>query len=348
MLPLSPESGSYFAAHDTLRSTGPMKQAILFAGSAKLLTSIDIDRLAAALVKPSNMNEAALEHFTALNEQCWVITNTSELATIDQILPTYLPQLAAIARQSSKNQRAAAALTAQGYLLAGLVALDQLDYPNMERYSQLAVEYSKTAGDYNLQVAAFKQQATMYLIEKEPYKALQTYQLTLPFINRISPLLRSRIYQGLANAAARCDQNTEALRYLGLAHETFPSDWEKDPSFLYADSGLSVLHMYDGLTYLDLDQPEKAWQAFDNVDGLNPKITIGETTQLEFMNLQAKTAVAMRNQELTRNLIEIAVAKADALNCKWGRTEAYEIYQQARLIWSNESQIKTLGQLFYK
>src|SRR5260370_9825888 len=125
-----------------------MKQAILFAGSAKLLTSIDIDRLAAALVKPSNMNEAALEHFTALNEQCWVITNTSELATIDQILPTYLPQLAAIARQSSKNHRAAAALTAQGYLLAGLVTLNQLNYPNMQRYTQLVFEYTKTPGCY--------------------------------------------------------------------------------------------------------------------------------------------------------------------------------------------------------
>jgi hypothetical protein len=147
----------------------------------------------------------------------------------------------------------------------------------------------------------------MALIAKNPAQALQVYQKALPFVKNISPLLRSRVYQGLASAAARCGQEKEAERYLGLAHDTFPHDFENDPSFLYADSGLSVLHMYAGLTYLDLDQPENAWNALVQVDGLQPKIAIGEFTQLEFLNLQTRTAVAMGDQERSRTWKKLTV-----------------------------------------
>jgi tetratricopeptide (TPR) repeat protein len=282
-----------------------------------------------------------------LNEKCWHLTNGSEIATIESILPKYVPDLARIARQASRHQGQIASLTAQGYLLGGLVALDQLDHAAMRKYSELAVEYSTLAKDYNLHAAALKQQATMFLIMKEPYKALEIYQQTIPFIKRVSPLLRSRIYQGLADASARCGYDTEADCYLGLAHESFPfSDWERDPSFLYADSGLSVLWMYDGLTRLHLGRPRQALDAFLKVDGIAPKIPIGELTQLEFIDLQAQASVAARDQERSRYYLEAAVAKANALHCRWGRTEALETYQDMRLLWPRESQVKALAQLF--
>jgi tetratricopeptide (TPR) repeat protein len=321
-------------------------QALGIAGASLFLPIETLERIGRAATQPSAMDVASLEEVARINETCWRITNGSETAMIDQIIWDYLPGLATVAQHPFKEQELAANLAAQGYLLAGLVALDRLDFPAMERYSQLAVEHSQLAKDHNLHAAALKQQATMFLIAKEPYKALQTYQKALPFIKLISPLLRSRVYQGLANASARCGLEVDALRYLGQAYETFPDDFERDPSFLYADSGLSVLYMYDGLVRLDLDQPKQAWDAFAKVDGLHPKIVIGELTQLEFMNLQAKAAVAMRNQELSRQYIEAAAARADALKCRWGRTEAFEIYQQARLVWAGEPQIKTLGQLF--
>lgn len=321
-------------------------QALGVAGASLFLSMETLERIGRAATQPSVVNIASLEEIAKINETCWRITNGSETAMIDQIIWDYLPGLATVAQQPFKEQELAANLAAQGYLLAGLVALDRLDFSAMERYSQLAVEHSQLAKDHNLHAAALKQQATMFLIAKEPYKALQTYQKALPFIKLVSPLLRSRVYQGLANAGARCGLEADALRYLGQAYETFPDDFEHDPSFLYADSGLSVLYMYDGLTRLDLDQPKQAWDAFAKVDGLHPKIVIGELTQLEFMNLQAKAAVAMRNQELTRQYIEAAATRADDLKCRWGRTEAFEVYQQARLVWAGEPQIKTLGQLF--
>jgi DNA-binding XRE family transcriptional regulator len=306
------------------------------------------ERLSYAETKPSNISTQTLEKFARINQACWHITNGTEIAVIGRVLPSYLPQLSTIARTPSKNQNLAAHLTAQGYLLAGLVALDQMNTNAMERYSSLAVQYSQTAKDHNLENAAIKQQATMHLIAKNPAKALRTYQQSLPFINEVTPLLRSRAYQGLASAAARCGREEEAGRYMGLAYDTFPDDFERDPAFLYADSGLSVLYMYDGLTKLDLDQPQAALEAFNKVDGLNPKISIGESTRLEFINLQAKAATSMRDREASSIYIEAAIEQTRALDSPWGRSEAWEVYQQMKVVWPGDPKIKALAELFHQ
>jgi len=304
------------------------------------------ERLSYAQSKPSNISKEALEQFARINEACWYITNGTEIAVIGRVLPAYLPQLSQVARTPSKHQDLAAHLTAQGYLLAGLVALDAMNTTAMERYSKLAVQYSQAARDHNLENAAIKQQATMYLIAKNPAKTYQTYQQSLPSIDKVTPLLRSRAYQGLASAAARCGQEEEALKYIGLAYDTFPDDFERDPAFLYADSGVSVLYMYDGITRLDLDQPQAALEAFNKVDGLTPKIAIGESTRLEFINLQAKAATAMRERDAAILYIEAAIKQAKALDSQWGRSEAWEVYQQMRLIWPGDGKIKQLAELF--
>jgi len=304
------------------------------------------ERLSYAETKPSNISTQTLEQFARINEACWYITNGTEIAIIGRVLPSYLPQLSSVARIPSKNQSFAAHLTAQGYLLAGLVALDQMNTTAMERYSKLAVQYSQIAKDHNLENAAIKQQATMYLVAKNPSKTLQTYQQSLSFIDKVTPLLRSRAYQGLASAAARCGQEEEAQRYIGLAYDTFPDDFEHDPSYLYADSGLSVLYMYDGLTRLDLDQPQAALEAFNKVDGLAPKIPVGESTRLEFINLQAKAATAMRDREASCIYVEAATEQAKALDSQWGRSEAWEVYQQMRVVWPGDPKIRGLSELF--
>jgi DNA-binding XRE family transcriptional regulator/tetratricopeptide (TPR) repeat protein len=306
------------------------------------------ERLSSADRKPSNMSMRTLEQFARINEACWFLTNGTETVVVGRVLPAYLPQLSVVARTPSKNQMFAAHLTAQGYLLAGLVALDQMNTTAMERYSKLAVQYSQIAKDHNLENAAIKQQATMYLIAKNPAKALQTYQLSLPSIEKVTPLLRSRAYQGLASAAARCGQEEEAQGYIGLAYDTFPNDFEHDPAFLYADSGLSVLYMYDGLTRLDLDQPQAALEAFNKVDGLAPKIPIGESTRLEFINLQAKAATVMRDRDASSMYIEAAMEQAKALDSQWGRTVAWEVYQQMRLVWPGDAKVKELAELFHQ
>jgi len=75
--------------------------------------------------------------------------------------------------------------------------------PALERYCDLAVQYGQLSGDYSIQVAALKQQATIALVAKKTDQALHIYQRALPLVRYVSPLL-SRIYMGLASAHARC------------------------------------------------------------------------------------------------------------------------------------------------
>ncbi len=327
----------------------------LFLPTSSLINSDAWERLSSATVNVDAIDQSTVDLFAKITEGCWHITNGSEMAVIERVLPTYLPQLVTSSKQSSKHLAPILELTTHGYLLASLVALDQFNLAAMEVYGHLALDYgtkySELSGDYNLQVAALKQLATTFQMAKRPEQALQTYQRTQPFLEQCSPLLRSRIYQGLARTSAQCGREQESSTYVIKARETFPNNFKADPSYLYADSGVSVLHMYEGLTYLDMDQPQKAWDAFSQViDGeskdLAPKFTLGKLTHLEFINLLGTTAVALRDQERSRTYVEAAVNMAKNLKSQWGRSEARDVYQQMRLVWPGDSQVKSLRQLF--
>jgi len=102
-----------------------------------------------------------------------------------------------------------------------------------------------------------------------------------------------------------------------------------------------------GLTFMDLNKPKDAWDAFAKVDGLAPKIPIGEFTRLEFLNLQAKSAVALRDIERCGTYLETAVTVATNLNSQYGNGDAFDVYRSMQLLWPHEKRVKTLGELFY-
>jgi hypothetical protein len=203
-----------------------LQEALGFVAASVVLPSSELlnpdlwKQLDYAILKPTSsvVDEAMLIRFTKIVEGCWHLVTRSGLLVaiplIEQTLPTYLSRFASLARYPSKHQKTLAGLTTQGYLLAGLVALDKLDLSAMDTSSKRAVEYSLLAEDHNLHAAALKQQATMFLFEKNPVQALLAYQNALPFMNKVSPLLRSRVYQGLANASARCGLDEDASLYL--------------------------------------------------------------------------------------------------------------------------------------
>ncbi len=105
--------------------------------------------------------------------------------------------------------------------------------------------------------------------------------------------------------------------------------------------------MYEGLTFMDLNNPKDAWDAFAKVDGLAPKIPIGEFTRLEFLNLQAKSAVALRDIELCESYLSAAVQTATNLNSQYRNGDAFDVYRSMQLLWPGEQRVKTLGKLFY-
>jgi transcriptional regulator with XRE-family HTH domain len=319
---------------------------VLFASPHELLNPEPWERLVRAARRPSSVNEETLSYFEKLTGFCWHLSNDNEVEAAARILPRYLPHLVALAHQPSGHQRRAAHLAAQGYILAAEIELANI-YA-MKAYCQQAVLYSQIAQSVDIQAAALKQQATIFLVDKRTEQSLQKYQEALPLVMQVSPLLRARVYLGLASAYARQGQQykQDALRYLALAGESFPQHPESDPSYLYTVCSLPVLHLYEALTYTDLQQPEEAWAALMEVDGIQPKMHVTESARIEFLNLQAKTAASRKDLEASRTYLQAGVEAASKSGHELWVNEAFDVYQYMYTVWPNEPRVKSLAGLF--
>ncbi len=323
-------------------------KALQMAGAAFTLPasmSLDnMEQLVAVMNNPARVDTPALAYLEGVIDSCWHLSNESKITEVERILPVYLPHIVTLAYQPSKHQHRAAHLASQGYILAA--EIDRGNIHAMKAYCQQAVLYSQVAENADMQAAALKQQATIYLVGKEPQGALLKYQEALPLIHHVSPLLRSRVYLGLASANARCKRKPDALHYLGLAHECFPGQPEKDPNYLYTVCSRPILHFYEALTYTDLEQPRNAWEALMAVDGLQPKMSVPISTQIEFLNLQAKTAAELGNMELSTSYLQASAQASSKQGYNLWLNEAHEVYQEIVKRWPNEPQIQALSDLF--
>lgn len=298
--------------------------------------------------KLSLSDRMLLDHFSKLIAICWDLLRVDGLPTVGHLLPTFLPEVTELVQQSPTCKKEAAGLASQGYILAGLVATLQLDHAASEAYCKHAVLLSHVAEDRTLEAAALKHLAVKYFDLKHPRQTLQMYLEALQFIDQVSPLMQSRTYLGLAAAYAQMGQKQDALRYLGMAQETFPEEPEKDVSFIYADCGPSSLNHYGGLIYMELDHPQKAWETFAEVEKLKQRIVIPERTIIEIVNCQAEAAVAQRNLELASSHIQAGVAGALKLKSERRFADTFAVYKNMRLVWPHEPQVKALGELFQR
>ena len=190
--------------------------------------------------------------------------------------------------------------------------------------------------------------AVTYYDSKHPRKALQIYQEALPDIGTASPLVQGCTYVRMSNAYAQCGQEQEAVRCLRLAQEVFPEIPENDPGFLFADGGRFTLTLWEGLTRLDLDQPQEAWDAFAQIEQLPPTIIVPERMRLEIINHRAEAAIALGDQERFCAYIEAGITGAKNLGSERRYNEAFEVYKLAKQLWRNEPRVKELQDLFVR
>jgi tetratricopeptide (TPR) repeat protein len=296
----------------------------------------------------SNNNHEFIAQCEANIAVCWRLMRGDEILVAQAVLINWLPVLDALIKSSPRNLKKLAHLAAQGYIIAGLVAVLQQNYAGAEWSCKQSVEYSSLAKDHNLHVAALKHLATKYHSAKYYLLTLQTYQEALPCIDQASPLLRSRIYLGLALSHAKCKQEQEAHHYLDLAHNNFPESPERDPSFLYADCGLSSLNHYGGLIALEFNQPKKAWETFAEVKKLKSTTVVPERTIIEIINCQAEAAVARKELELASEHVQAGIAGALRLQSEKRFHDTYIVYQHMRTVWPYERKVKLLEGLFHR
>jgi transcriptional regulator with XRE-family HTH domain len=279
---------------------------------------------------------------------CQELINEGDIAMVKSTLSLYLPALVGFVQHPSYTQRAAR-LAAQGYLLATSVAshLGRLD--KMEQFSKAAHTYAQQAQDGTLEFAALIRLADTYDMGNRPRKALETYQLAHASIkDDLSPLVRGRLYAGLAAKSANCAEQQEALAYLGLAHETFPLYPEEALYGCLSSLGRYDLLLYDGLTQKHLGRYEEAWKRFVQVGHLQPRPGVPERTRVEFLTYAAEAAVGLRDLERCLLYLETAGKGSLHLGHEQRYAEACQVYRLARVAWPQEAKVVQLQDLFTK
>jgi tetratricopeptide (TPR) repeat protein len=255
--------------------------------------------------------------------------------------------LVGFVQQPSHAQRAAR-LAAQGYVLASSVAAHMGKIDKMEQFCKQACLYAQQAQDVNLEVVALIRLAVTYDYTHRPRKALETYQVSMQYMGQLTPLLGGRLYAGLAGKSANCAERQDALRYLVLAHETFPEHPEEDPYAFLPGTGRCQLLLWDGLTHKHLGQYEEAWQAFVQVGALQPSPGLLERRRMEFLTYAAEAAVGLRDMERCLLYLETAGKGSLQLGHEQRYAEACEVYRLARTVWPQEGEVMKLQDLFTK
>jgi hypothetical protein len=101
---------------------------------------------------------------------------------------------------------------------------------------------------------------------------------------------------------------------------------------------------YEGLIYLNLKQPGKAWEALAEVDKATSALIVPDRVELTVR--QARASVALGNLEQSEDYLQAAVASAKILGSQLRRSESYDIYQQMQEKWPNEQRVRELADLF--
>lgn len=284
---------------------------------------------------------------------CWQLVYTGGIEHIEQVLPHYLTQITPLAHSSSSYRTLAASLASQAAKLANLLALRREDFGVALQQSQAAFTYGQLADDLNLQLAALIEEALTFWYRKRPLQALQVYQRAVSLLPReaqtakrhqeVSPIIEGRIYVGLAEISAQLEQKQNALRYMGMAQEIFPEHPETDPHFAYTHYDHYYLYLYQGLMYLNLQQPEQALHAYApfNAPQYAPR-------RAEIANRAAAAYLACEEMEQCCTTIETAVSSALSMGSDLRYSEAYEVYQRMVIKWPYERKVKDLVQVFQR
>ncbi len=275
---------------------------------------------------------------------CWRLFFEGGLVELGQTLPGYLAQLTALLQHPSHYQRRAASLASQGYQLASLLALQYQNFGTAFANAKQALEYGKLAEDTNLQMTSWIRQAQVYLYLKRPEARLHAYEHALQLSSNASPLLRGRIYVGMSETQSALGREREALHFLDLARRTFPERYEEDPHFVYTHFNDWSMSEFEGLMYLNLNQPEKAWEGYARMDKVLSTGLIPNRINLTVR--QADASFALGDLEQSCTYVARAATTARAAGNQLRLDETYRTYQLMQAKWGQEPRVQELRELF--
>jgi DNA-binding SARP family transcriptional activator len=280
----------------------------------------------------------------------WRLYFDGHLAEVRQLLfPHHLPQLLLLV-QRPNYRKSAAGLASKASQLAALIEKHHRNLGNALRYAQQGEHYGLLAENPDLQIAALIQQGNIYFDLGQSWRELQTYQKAYHIAqeakrnSEISPLLLGRVYIGLAKSYGKfSDHQPQALRFLDLAHETYPEHPETDLAFNYSYHTQFTLLNHTGLAYLNMGQPEQALSIFEQVfvpPALVPR-------RLELLIRRSMTSFALGDLEQMCEHVSLAATSARMLGSDLRYNESYNLYELMVGRWPQEARVKTLAEHFH-
>jgi tetratricopeptide (TPR) repeat protein len=281
---------------------------------------------------------------------CWQLYMLGNQAELERLLPNYLSKLSIPTLTAGPDQKAAASLTSQVYQLMALLELQRCDLLAAQANGTQALVYSQLAKDWNLYVAAQIRLAIIFSARKRIGAALAAFNEALRRINAnpdaISPILQSWTFAGLGEIQATMGREAEALQFLQLAIAIFPDAPQEDACSNYTYCDRSLLYLYEGLIFLRLGLPKRAWEAFSQVDNLKP--TPPERIRAEFLKLKTYTSLMLGNMIQSCVYLEAAIRSAQEINSEMAFCEAYTLYEHMLVNWGQEPRVRSLAQLFQR
>lgn len=278
----------------------------------------------------------------------WRLYFDGYIVEVKSVLPEYFSHLSALASQPSPHQKQAASLASKASQLACMLALHDQKFGDAFISARQGFQYGQLAEDSHLQVASLIRKALVYFYLKKPEQKLRTYQEAQLHEAHLSPLVRARIYMGLSEAHSNLvalgdkEQEQEALHFLELSYKTIPVSPKEDPHFSYTHFGLP--QGYESLLYLDLQQPQKAWDILTAQSKNIPVAIVPDRVTLWIR--QTRTLIALGNMEESCAYLESSIAAARTLNSPLYLEETWGVYQQLCAKWPNEQQARELTDLF--
>jgi tetratricopeptide (TPR) repeat protein len=332
--------GKRMASFDSSRRS-LLQHLLGFTGFAASL-SVSEDALEPILspsLRARTLDASTLEILHGLIEACWQLCNRGNMKLAELVLASFLSHVI----ERAAFQPEAAKLTSQGLRLKSIIEAHQLHLAQMIPLCQQSVAYAQAANDPDSLSAAFNGLAVAYKYNRQFHHSFETYQAALLASERATPLLRSRVYAGSAEAFAARGFKQEARRLIGQAYEQFPDHPERDPSFYSADNGLFMLAYYEGLLYLALQEPDKAIRAFEK----SKSLTLPDRNRLEIINHWGRAAILLGDLERYVCCLEEGVSGAIAIQSQKRLDEAIEIFQeQVPQSWLADPMLKQVTEKF--
>jgi transcriptional regulator with XRE-family HTH domain len=323
-----------------------VNQEILRMNRTKLLRREALFALAALPTFLVTLNvispiEEILARYAASIAACWHLYFDGGAEEIKPYLALHLPRLASLAKVPSKYQRGAAILASQAYQLEWFLALQDRDFGKALFATQESFTYGEIADNPSLLLASRVRRAHVYLHLKNPTQQMRHHEAALQYAPNVSPLLKSWINMVIAENHASLHRVKEADYFIKLARDHFPDHPEEDANASYIPVNSYTLSKYETLTYLHMQQPEKALQATRDAEKELPETLLPRRAEL--LNHQLMALCDLGELEEACALFEIA--ERGARQSKLRYNEVCEVYSLMCMKWPNERQVLELEEL---